>query len=254
VTISPVSWPRATPLRQNTEKHGGRNIVRLVVCCLALFMAADMALATDYEQARQDMVRLQIKGRGVLHGPTLAALAKVPRHKFVPPRLAPSAYQDRPLPIGYGQTISQPYIVGSMTEALQPEPDFKVLEIGTGSGYQAAILAEIVDKVYTIEIIKELADSAKTRLQALGYKNITIIRGDGYYGWEKAAPFDAIIVTAAAEFIPPPLIDQLKDGGKMIIPVGSPFGIQWLILVTKAGDTVTTRRLSPVQFVPLTRE
>jgi protein-L-isoaspartate(D-aspartate) O-methyltransferase len=190
----------------------------------------------------------------VSHEPTLAALEKVPRHKFVPPRMAPYAYQDRPLPIGYGQTISQPYIVGYMTEVLQPKPDFKVLEIGTGSGYQAAILAEIVDAVYTIEIIEKLADAAKKRLQAMGYKNITAIRGDGYYGWEKAAPFDAIIVTAAAEFIPPPLIDQLKDGGKMIIPVGSPFGVQWLMLVTKEGDAVTTRRLSPVRFVPLTRD
>jgi protein-L-isoaspartate(D-aspartate) O-methyltransferase len=225
-----------------------------VLCCLALFIAAYPALAEDYQQARQQMVRMQIEKRGVRHEPTLAALKKVPRHKFVPPHMTSYAYQDRPLPIGYGQTISQPYIVGFMTEALQPEADFKVLEIGTGSGYQAAILAEIVDAVYTIEIIEELANSAKKRLQALGYKNITPIRGDGYYGWQQASPFDAIIVTAAAEFIPPPLIDQLKDGGKMIIPVGSPFGVQWLMLVTKAGDGVTTRRLSTVRFVPLTRD
>jgi len=229
-------------------------IFLLVLGCLALFMAADTARALDYQRAREEMVRRQIEKRGVHHKPTLAALAKVPRHKFVPPRMAPYAYEDRPLPIGYGQTISQPYIVGYMTEVLQPEPNFKVLEIGTGSGYQAAILAEIVDEVYTIEIIEELANAAKKRLQEMGYDNITVIRGDGFYGLEKKAPFDAIIVTAAAEFIPPPLINQLKDGGKMIIPVGSPFGVQWLVLVTKAGDRVTTDRLSPVRFVPLTRE
>jgi len=242
---------RATVSRPNGKKSG---VFLFVIGCLALFIATNTVLAIDYQQARLEMVRSQIKERGVQHGPTLAALAKVPRHKFVPPRMASHAYEDRPLPIGYGQTISQPYIVGYMTEALQPEPDFKVLEIGTGSGYQAAILAEIVDAVYTIEIIGELADSAKKRLQEMGYDNITVIKGDGYYGWEKTAPFDAIIVTAAAEFIPPPLIDQLKNGGKMIIPVGSPFGVQWLMLVTKAGDTVTTSRLTPVRFVPLTRD
>ena len=249
--MSYVSCNRATLLRQNTESSG---IVLLVLCFLALFIAIDTALATDYQQARLEMVRTQIKKRGVRHEPTLAALEKVPRHKFVPPRMAPYAYQDRPLPIGYGQTISQPYIVGYMTEALQPEADFKVLEIGTGSGYQAAILAEIVNAVYTIEIIEELANSAKQRLQAMGHDNVTAIKGDGYYGWKQAAPFDAIIVTAAAEFIPPPLIDQLKVGGKMIIPVGSPFGVQWLMLVTKESDAVTTQRLSPVRFVPLTRD
>jgi protein-L-isoaspartate(D-aspartate) O-methyltransferase len=260
-----VSCNRTTLPRQNSEKYGclnigtgrpfsGYGIVLLVLCFPALFIATDTALATDYQQARLEMVRMQIKERGVRHEPTLAALEKVPRHKFVPPRMTPYAYQDRPLPIGYGQTISQPYIVGYMTEVLQPEPDFKVLEIGTGSGYQAAVLAEIVDTVYTIEIIEELAVAAKKRLQTLGYDNIKAIRGDGYYGWEKAAPFDAIIVTAAAEFIPPPLIAQLKSGGKMIIPVGSPFGVQWLMLVTKEDDAVTTRRLSPVRFVPLTRD
>ena len=260
-----VFFNRAKQLQQETGSGGWfriqrptpfipSRIVLLVFCWLPFFIVANTALATDYQQARLEMVRLQIKKRGVRHEPTLAALEKVPRHKFVPPRMTPYAYQDRPLPIGYGQTISQPYIVGYMTEVLQTEADFKVLEIGTGSGYQAAILAEIVDAVYTIEIIEKLADAAKKRLQAMGYKNITAIRGDGYYGWEKAAPFDAIIVTAAAEFIPPPLIDQLKDGGKMIIPVGSPFGVQWLMLVTKEGDAVTTRRLSPVRFVPLTRD
>ena len=229
-------------------------IFLFVLGCLTLLMPTDTARALDYQQAREEMVRAQIEKRGVHNKLTLAALAKVPRHKFVPSGMVPHAYEDRPLPIGYGQTISQPYIVGYMTEVLEPAPDFKVLEIGTGSGYQAAVLAEIVAEVYTIEIIPELADTAKKRLREMNYSNITVIRGDGYFGWEKAAPFDAIIVTAAAEFIPPPLIKQLKDGGKMIIPVGSPFGIQWLMLLTKTGDTVSTERLSPVRFVPLTRD
>jgi len=163
------------------------------------------------------------------------------------------AYDDSPLPIGYGQTISQPYIVAYMTAVINPEPGQKVLEIGTGSGYQAAVLAEIVDDVYTIEIITELYSSAKKRLDDLGYKNITCINADGYYGIKNAAPFDAIIVTAASEHIPPPLIEQLKDGGKMIIPVGSPFLNQTLILVEKNGEEIITTSLLPVRFVPFTR-
>jgi protein-L-isoaspartate(D-aspartate) O-methyltransferase len=163
------------------------------------------------------------------------------------------AYDDSPLPIGYGQTISQPYIVAYMTAVINPEPGQKVLEIGTGSGYQAAVLAEIVDEVYTIEIITELYSSAKKRLDDLGYKNITCINADGYYGIKKAAPFDAIVVTAASEHIPPPLIEQLKDGGKMIIPVGSPFLNQTLILVEKNGEEIITTSLLPVRFVPFTR-
>jgi len=163
------------------------------------------------------------------------------------------AYNDGPLPIGYGQTISQPYIVAYMTEAIDPKPGQKVLEIGTGSGYQAAVLAEIVDSVYTIEIITELYKSSEKRLSELGYKNVLCRNADGYYGWKKFAPFDAIIVTAAAEHIPPPLIEQLKDGGKMIIPVGSPFLNQTLILVEKSGEEITTTSLLPVRFVPFTR-
>jgi protein-L-isoaspartate(D-aspartate) O-methyltransferase len=194
-----------------------------------------------YLKARKEMVAEQIKKRGIDHQPTLKALTKVPRHKFVPSDLVNRAYYDRPLPIGYGQTISQPYIVGYMTSIINPEPDDKVLEIGTGSGYQAAVLAEIVDTVYTIEIITELHKSSSKKFKEVGYKNIVSKNADGYFGWEKYAPFDAIVVTAASEYIPPPLIDQLKDGGKMIIPVGTPFMTQMLVLVEKKGEEIFTK-------------
>jgi protein-L-isoaspartate(D-aspartate) O-methyltransferase len=180
-------------------------------------------------------------------------MKKVPRHKFVSPILLDRAYDDGPLPIGYGQTISQPYIVAYMTEAIDPKPGQKILEIGTGSGYQAAVLAEIIDSVFTIEIVTELYKSSEKRLKELGYKNVFCKNADGYYGWGKYALFDAIVVTAAAEYIPPPLIEQLKDGGKMIIPVGSPFLNQTLILVEKNGKEITTTSLLPVRFVPFTR-
>ena len=206
-----------------------------------------------YMGSREKMVEDQIESRGISNQPTLDAMKKVPRHKFVPPNNIERAYNDSPLPIGYGQTISQPYIVAYMTEVIDPKPGQKVLEIGTGSGYQAAVLAEIVDSVYTIEIIRELYSSSSKKLNELGYKNVFCKNADGYYGWEEAAPFDAIVVTAAAEHIPPPLIKQLKDGGKMIIPVGSPFLNQTLILVEKDGEEITTTSLLPVRFVPFTR-
>ncbi len=207
----------------------------------------------QYKSDRESMVRRQIEDRGIHNQPTLDAMLAVPRHKFVPPNLFERAYNDGPLPIGYGQTISQPYIVAYMTAAIDPEKEFKVLEIGTGSGYQAAVLSEIVSEVYTIEIITELYNSASERLRGLGYKNVICKNADGYYGWKDFAPFDAIIVTAASEYIPPPLIEQLKDGGKMIIPVGSPFLNQTLILVEKEGEDITTTSLLPVRFVPFTR-
>ena len=207
----------------------------------------------QYKSDRESMVRWQIEDRGIHNQPTLDAMLSVPRHKFVPPNLLERAYNDGPLPIGYGQTISQPYIVAYMTAAIDPEKEFKVLEIGTGSGYQAAVLSEIVSEVYTIEIITELYNSASERLRGLGYKNIICKNADGYYGWKDFAPFDAIIVTAASEYIPPPLIEQLKDGGKMIIPVGSPFLNQTLILIEKEGEDITTTSLLPVRFVPFTR-
>jgi protein-L-isoaspartate(D-aspartate) O-methyltransferase len=209
--------------------------------------------AQDFRQMRENMVRSQISNRGINHKPTLDAMQKVERHLFVPSSQQRRAYDDGPMPIGYGQTISQPYIVAYMTQIVEPKPGDVVLEIGAGSGYQAAVLAEIVEKVYTIEIIPELGKEAKERLKRLNYKNVDVIVGDGYHGLEEHAPFDAIVVTAAAEHIPPPLIAQLKDGGKMIIPVGSPFMVQTLMLVEKTDGKVTTRNLMPVRFVPFTR-
>lgn len=200
------------------------------------------------------MVSRQIRARGITHQPTLTAMEKVERHLFVPDAYQEMAYDDGPLPIGYGQTISQPYIVAYMTDIIDPKPDFRVLEIGTGSGYQAAVLSGLVEKIFTIEIIPELGNAAKERLKKLGYDNVEVIIADGYHGLEEEAPFDAIIVTAAAEFIPPPLIDQLKDGGKMVIPVGSPFMVQTLMLVEKKGGKTTTKSLMPVRFVPFTRD
>ena len=181
-------------------------------------------------------------------------MRKVERHQFVSDYWSASAYEDHPIPIGHGQTISQPYIVAYMTSQLDPQENWKVLEIGTGSGYQAAVLAEIVDQVYTVEIVQALGHSAQARLKMLGYQNILVKIGDGYYGWEEEAPFDAIIVTAASDNIPPPLIQQLKDGGKMIIPVGSPFETQHLVSVHKNEEQVLAERLLAVRFVPFTRQ
>jgi protein-L-isoaspartate(D-aspartate) O-methyltransferase len=199
------------------------------------------------------MVHRQLKDRGITDPEILRAMSTVPRHFFVPDHLKQQAYRDGPLPIGHGQTISQPYIVAYMTEILQINPQHKVLEIGTGSGYQAAVLAELTDQVYTMEIIPELAASADKRLKETGYANVTVRQGDGYHGWPDAAPFDAIMVTAAAEFIPPPLLQQLKESGRMIIPVGSPFYVQHLMLVEKKEGNITTHRLIPVRFVPFRR-
>jgi protein-L-isoaspartate(D-aspartate) O-methyltransferase len=192
-------------------------------------------------------------GKKALNRHVMEVMGKVPRHEFVPPDFRRSAYENRPLPIGYGQTISQPYIVALMTDLLDVDEDDVVLEIGTGSGYQAAILAELVKKVYTIEIVRELGEQAKGRFKRLGYQKVEVRVGDGYYGWEENAPFDGIIVTAAASHVPPPLIKQLKSGGRMIIPVGSPFMTQQLMLVKKEKDgTIRTEQVLPVIFVPLT--
>lgn len=199
------------------------------------------------------MVARQIAARGVEDAQVLRAMRTVPRHRFVPADLVSLAYANRPLPIGYGQTISQPYIVAYMTLLVEPDTSDRVLEIGTGSGYQAAVLAEIVDQVYTIEIVPELARTARGRLEELGYDNVEVRSGDGYFGWEEHAPFDAIVVTAASEHIPPLLIEQLADGGRMVIPVGSPYRTQTLMLVEKRGEELSTRSVAPVRFVPFTR-
>jgi protein-L-isoaspartate(D-aspartate) O-methyltransferase len=206
------------------------------------------------QREREEMVRRQIEARGVSDPATLQAMRNVPRHLFLPPERSRQAYTDSPVPIGQGQTISQPYIVAYMTEIVRPDREHRVLEIGTGSGYQAAVLAEIVSEVYTIEIIPELAHSGEKVLGELAYQNVKVKAGDGYYGWEEYAPFDAIVVTAAAEHIPPPLIEQLKEGGRMIIPVGSPFMTQNLMLVEKQNGRITTTSLMPVRFVPFTRQ
>ena len=210
-------------------------------------------VANDYSKQREKMVKTQIEGRGVKHQATLNSMKMVERHRFIPKNIESHAYADRPLPIGYGQTISQPYIVAYMTEKLEPKVEETVLEIGTGSGYQAAVLANIVKEVYTIEIVPELGKTAKERLKVLGYDNVHVKAADGYFGWNEHAPFDNIIVTCAAGYIPPPLIKQLKDGGKMIIPVGTPFSIQWLMMVEKNGKDIITRKLIPVRFVPFRR-
>ncbi len=218
-----------------------------------MFIFISFSPEDPYKETRERMVRTQIENRGVSDKATIKAMKNVKRHLFVPAERIRNAYDDNPLPIGYGQTISQPYIVAYMTELLQPKAGDKMLEIGAGSGYQAAVLAEIINKVYTIEIVPELGKSAKEKLKNLGYDNVEVKIADGYYGWEEHAPFDAIIVTAAAEHIPPPLIEQLKDGGKMVIPVGSPFMVQTLMLVEKHGEKVTTKSLMPVRFVPFRR-
>lgn len=209
--------------------------------------------ADKYETLRQKMVENQIRNRGINNTAVLNAMKKVPRHLFIPENYRDEAYNDYPLPIGYGQTISQPYIVAYMTEAVRPTSNKKVLEIGTGSGYQAAILAEIVNKVYTIEIVPELAKEAAERLKQMGYDNIICKYGDGYQGWQEHAPYDIIVVTAAPETVPEPLIDQLAEGGRLIIPVGAAGAVQELILMTRKNGKIDTRRLSFVRFVPFRR-
>jgi len=206
-----------------------------------------------YEPVRDKMVKTQIQDRGIFNIEVLEAMKKVPRHLFVPKEYVDEAYNDYPLPIGYGQTISQPYIVAYMTEALKPGKKKKALEIGTGSGYQAAILGEICNRVYTIEIVPELAKESAARLKRLGYTNITCKFGDGYKGWPEFAPYDLIIVTAAPETIPQPLIDQLAEGGRLIVPVGPASAVQELILITKKNGRTESKRLTFVRFVPFKR-
>ncbi len=231
-----------------------RCLLPCIACFVLLLMLSTASLARDDRvRERQSMVSEQIVARGVRDTATLAAMRAVPRHRFVPLAQSLFAYDDRPLPIGYGQTISQPFIVAYMTEIIEPGPGKKILEIGTGSGYQAAILAATGAVVYSIEIIPELAESSAKALEETGYGEVHTKTADGYHGWPEHAPYDAIIVTAASEFIPPPLIAQLKDAGLMVIPVGSPFFVQTLMLVQKRGDQTTSANLMPVRFVPFRR-
>ncbi len=220
---------------------------------LALHVSPAIAEAEDLAASRQRMVERDLKGRDISDPRVLAAMAKVPRHQFVPSHLVSRAYDDTPLPIGHGATISQPYIVALMTQAAMVQPGMRVLEVGTGSGYQAAILAELTDQVFTIELVPELAQAATDRLARLGYAQITVKAGDGYLGWPDQAPFDAILVTAAAPEVPPALKEQLKDGGRLIIPVGPVFGPQYLLKLTKQGNTFKEEVITPVAFVPLVK-
>ena len=217
-----------------------------VLACSSARDGDEAALA----RAREAMVVSQIAARGVRDPKTLAALREVPRHLFVPRESRAQAYDDHPIPIGHGQTISQPYIVAFMTEAVGLRGGETVLEIGTGSGYQAAVLAGIAARVYTIEIVAPLAEASAALLKSLGYANVSVRAGDGYQGWPEAAPFDAILVTAAAPRIPEPLKRQLKDGGRLVVPVGDEW--QELVVVTRRGERFEERRVLPVRFVPMT--
>ncbi len=236
------------------EREAARVLVLMLFVFLLLLFFAMRSSRDTYETIRRQMVEQDIGGRGIRDPAVLRAMGSVPRHLFVDPNYRDRAYGDHPLPIGEGQTISQPYIVAFMTELLELKPTDRVLEIGTGSGYQAAVLAMIVNEVYTVEIVRPLAARAAKLLTALGYRNVTVKVGDGYQGWKEHAPFDAIIITAAAERIPSPLIDQLREGGRLVVPVGEAHSFQTLILATKRDGRLDVRESLPVSFVPMRGE
>ncbi len=242
----------------------GRLLPFFTILLMLQVQAAGSATGDEFRQQRLDLVEViqadvrrtsSHLDRELLDERVLDAMREVPRHLFVPMGSQDQAYENRPLAIGHGQTISQPYIVAIMTDLLKPEKNHRVLEVGTGSGYQAAVMAALTSEVFTMEIIEPLGLQARQLLEKLGYQNIQVRIGDGYYGWEEHAPFDAIIVTAAASHVPPPLVKQLKPGGRMIIPVGSAFMVQQLVLIEKShGGEVTLKQILPVRFVPLTGE
>jgi protein-L-isoaspartate(D-aspartate) O-methyltransferase len=230
-------------------------LVAAMICAVTLASSAcSTSVPGGWEPQRRQMVEEQLRARDIRNERVLEVMARVPRHEFVPEAVRHRAYEDGPLPIGQGQTISQPYIVAFMTEAIDPLPGQRVLEVGTGSGYQAAVLGELVGEVYTIELLPELADTAKARLERLGYGNVQVRAGDGYEGWPEAAPFDAIVVTCGAEHVPPALVEQLRPGGTMVIPVGDVWMGQSLRVIKKdARGECESRDLIPVRFVPLRR-
>jgi protein-L-isoaspartate(D-aspartate) O-methyltransferase len=214
---------------------------------------SELVQAEDAEvKSREEMVRNQLAAGGIRNPEVLQAMTEVPRHEFVPASLRPYAYADGPLPIGHGQTISQPFIVAYMTQALELGKEDTVLEVGTGSGYQAAILGKLAKEVYTIEIVPPLAESAKVILSKLGFENVHVRLGDGYLGWPEKAPFDAIIVTCAPDHVPEPLVSQLKEGGRLVIPVGTAGGIQQLVLLKKRNGQISKEKMLDVRFVPMT--
>lgn len=233
--------------------------LNLLLRSLLLFITINLPMTSLFAQdkfvtARENMVKYQMIDEGITHKATLDAMRKVPRHLFVPLDLIPHAYRDMPLPIGYEQTISQPYMVAFMTQSIEPKKGMKILEIGTGSGYQAAVLAEIADSVFTIEIVEPLGRQAASLLKKLGYDNVKVRIGDGFSGWPEHGPYDGIVVTAAAGEIPPPLIGQLKENGRIVIPLGRPGSVQTLVLAKKVKGKMIQKSLLPVRFVPFVRE
>ena len=248
-------FTQTTTIKKNILK-----LISLVIISIFIFIVPGISTVEcgedtdEYQRLRKQMVAKQIKDRGVVDQKVLEAMGKIPRHMFVPESLRSQAYQDYPLAIGEGQTISQPYIVALMTENLGLSENHQVLEIGTGSGYQAAVLAEMVNEVYSIEIKEKLYQQSRNALKKTGYDDVKTRHGDGYFGWEEAAPFDAIMITASVDHIPPPLLAQLKDGGKLILPLGNPFSYQHLTLVTKQGEDYNVRQIVGVLFVPMTGE
>ena len=250
-----LNEPRAPLVEEGAKlSEDWPNMPMSALVLTALIFIAPPDTTWEHQALRHRMVEQQIAARGVSNPAVLKAMRSVPRHRFVPGVSPDLAYSDRPFPIGHGQTISQPYIVARMTELVRPDSTDRALEIGTGSGYQAAVLASIVDSVFTVEIIPELAATATKRLRSLGYHNVAVRTGDGFKGWPAHAPFDLIVVTAAPKKVPPPLVDQLAEGGRLIIPVGPTPGTQQLTLLTKNNGKISRRRVAPVRFVPFLKK